>query len=266
MALRRGSLVGTDLDTGHSLDITLTDGDVGRVSRLDLKLDDSRSWRFAEDHAPDIDQLWAERSAANPNFFNGRILLMCSASIHDGVLAGRYLRTDFKSFLFWREQGFPAAGVKDAFGSAIVWSADRQLMFVKQRAGNVNSGLIYPPGGFVDPRDVRDDGQVDIAASVARELFEETGLGEEVVHQRPDFILTAHGAQLSIGSVFECVLPAAEMHAQIRAFLAADEDPELADVVFLSQHNLNAGHSFAPFAARLASELLAGARSDRFDR
>ena len=140
----------------------------GRQRRLAVrrKRTDQRSTRIGR-----------QATQSNPRYFNGVVHLVDDVRL-DGDSASmlRFVRTDFKSYLFWRDQGFPEAGVLDGFGSALIRSSDGHMMLGRQRAGNVNAGLAYPPAGFIDEQDVEADGSIDIAGSVAREVSEETGI------------------------------------------------------------------------------------------
>lgn len=228
------------------------------VDAVDLKCDDEARWTYALDSAAVIDAHWQAAREANPKLFNGPVLMMHAAQVRGGVLVGRFLRTDFKSFLYWRDQGSPpAAGVIDAFGSALVWSGDGRLMFARQSEGHINSGLLYMPGGFIDARDVRDDGRVDIVGSVARELMEETGLGAVDLERIAGFSVTVNGAcQLSIGVPYRSGLPADALRARVLAFIAGEDDPELADVVFRASAEPDPRYPFAPYAELLATAVL----------
>lgn len=230
---------------------------VSRVASVDLRLDEDAQWGYARDNAKSIDARWQTTIAVNPKLFNGPILMMHEARVVDDVLVGRFLRTDFKSFLYWRESGEPDAGVFDAFGSALVWSADGQLMFARQSEGHINTGLLYMPGGFIDSRDVAHDGTVDIVGSVGRELAEETGLGDDLIRQ-DGFSVTVNGAhQISIGVDYRSGETADVLRDRVMAFIARDIDPELADVVFRSSSESDPQYPFAPYAQLLARHLLA---------
>src|SRR5690606_20408313 len=82
----------------------------------------------------------------------------------------------YSAFLAWREAGFPDIGVVHIFGAALIHSADGALIFGVMGSKTVNAGRVYPPGGSLEPRDVRADGVVDADLCIAHELDEETGL------------------------------------------------------------------------------------------
>jgi len=233
---------------------------VAGLCRCSLSVDEAAEWAFARLNASEIDRHFERRKRDNPAFFNGTVLLMCGlmerwGGEQGGLVEGRLLRSDFKSFLFWRESGYPEAGVRDAFGSAIVVSADGQVLLVRQRPGQVNEGLTYLPGGFIDQRDVGEDGAVDIVASVRRELEEETGLQAGDVQRAGDLVLVASGAQLSIGVVLRSPHSADGLRERIGRFLNRETDPELADVIFAGADCDLRGHRVARFTQLALGEV-----------
>lgn len=207
-----------------------TDG-VTRVATCRLALTGA-AWPYAQGNAVRIDQHWARRHAENPAMFNGVIHLLHGMTRDGDRFTGRLLRSDFKSYLYWREQGFPEARVLDAFGSALIRSADGHVLLGRQRAGNVNAGFAYLPGGFIDERDVR-GGVIDIDASILRELAEETGLSPADYEVQPGYLLTASGALLSIAREVVSPLPAVVLRERILAHIASDPKSELVDAVIV---------------------------------
>ncbi len=113
--------------------------------------------------------------------------MLASHSLGADRFEGQLMPVEFKSFLYWKEHGYPDTSVRDTFGSALIRSAEGHILLGRQRAGNINAGLAYLPGGFIDGRDVAADGSIDIAASVAREVAEETGLGAGDIERMPGF-------------------------------------------------------------------------------
>jgi 8-oxo-dGTP pyrophosphatase MutT (NUDIX family) len=220
------------------------------------------SWSFAAQHAAEIDVHWKRRSADNPNFFNGTLYVLADYSISPhGVLDGRFLRTDFKSFLYWREAGFPHSGVRDAFGSGVIRSADGLVLLGRQREGHLNSGLCYLPGGFIDARDVRADGTIDIDGSVAREIAEETGLDPATLTRPGGYLVTITGSLLSIAVLWTSDLPASALADQARRHIASDPESELADVLFVAPGEEHA-HLDIPHFARALLTALVDLKSD----
>lgn len=203
-----------------------------RALRCDL-VAGGRSWGFAARHAAGIEAHWDKRRVENPGFFNGVIHLLADFRLEAGRFEGELLRTDFKSYLYWRDTGFPEAGVWDAFGSALIRSAEGYVLLGRQREGNINSGLAYLPGGFIDGRDVDGRGRVDIVASVLREVAEETGLAAEELSISPGYLVTFAGPLISIAVELVSPLEAGPLRERMRAHFAGDPQSELTDVVVI---------------------------------
>jgi hypothetical protein len=169
------------------------------VSSVDLRVIEG-TWAFADRHIRDIEAHWARRQRETPGFFNGSVVIMTAYAVSgDGRrLSAKFIRTDFRSFLYWRETGWRDGSVMDGFGSALILSADGRVLLGRQSEGNLNSGLCYPPSGFIDACDIGADGSIDIDSSVAREVGEETGLSAPLLSREDGYVVTIAGPTLSI--------------------------------------------------------------------
>jgi 8-oxo-dGTP pyrophosphatase MutT (NUDIX family) len=101
----------------------------------------------------------------------------------------------------------------------------------RQRAGNLNAGLVYLPGGFIDPRDRDEEGRVDIRASVLREVEEETGLKAHTLAVSEAFLITRVGQQVSIAVELVGDGDAGQMMTFMREAVADEAAPELDEIV-----------------------------------
>jgi hypothetical protein len=191
------------------------------------------AWQFAQVRHAEIEAYWKECQSGRPKLFNGTIFVLRDWRLSAGTFTGSFLRTDFKSFLYWKESGYPDAGVLDGFGSAVIRSAEGHLMFGRQTRGNVNAGLVYPPGGFIDAQDAR-GATIDIDARIARELTEETGLHAGELERTPGYLLTRAGPLVSIGIEWRSALAAEDLRERILGHVRSQAEPELADVVIVS--------------------------------
>jgi 8-oxo-dGTP pyrophosphatase MutT (NUDIX family) len=213
-------------------------------------------WPFAEQNGSAIDAHWRVRTQTNPSFFNGVVLLMREGAVRDGTFEAQFSRTDFKSFLYWREQGFPPADACDAFGSALLYSREGHVLLGRQRSGHINAGLIYPPSGFIDARDAAADGTIDIAGSIRRELAEETGLAGADVTASSGFLIVRTGPQVAITAEFRSALAADALRALMLDRIAADPDPELADIVIARRAGDLDPSLVLPYAQMLLTHVL----------
>ncbi len=215
-------------------------------------------WTLGEEKRAEIDSHWQKRSAQNPGLFNGTIFMLASHLLGADCFEGQLMPVEFKCFLYWKEHGYADRNVRDTFGSALIRSAEGHILLGRQRAGNINAGLAYLPGGFIDGRDVAADGSIDIAASVAREVAEETGLGAGDIERRPGFILTFAGPMLSIAVEYCAHLKSEALAAGIRTRLEQDPNSELEDVTIVREAADLEGLAMPIYAEVLLRGLLAG--------
>ncbi len=215
--------------SGFSTDAGQHDGQVRYVDTCTLTVTGG-DWEFARTHGAEIDAFWQRRTAENATLFNGRIFMLSSYQIEADRFFGRLVPVEFKAFLFWKENGCPDRSVFDVFGSALIRADDGAILLGRQKAG-INAGLIYLPGGFIDPRDVDHDGRVDIRESVLREVAEETGLGGRQLAVRDGFLVTTIGTQVSIAVEVVGDGDAETLQRRIREALAAEAEPELDEIV-----------------------------------
>lgn len=216
-------------------------------------------WPFAKKNCNAIDTHWTEAAKCNPAYFNGVVYLVRDVRIDDRRLEAFFVKTEFKSYLYWRAQGFPEAGVLDCFGSALIRTPDGCIMLGRQRPGNVNGGLAYPPSGFIDRQDVQADGSIDIVSSVAREIFEETGIDGAALTREPGFYLTRSGPQLSIAIPFSAAMTAQEFVRVAERHIAHTPDPELEAVIPVASLGDIANQAMPAYARLLLQALLQGA-------
>lgn len=240
----------------------IADG-VYRLSECRLAVSD-RQWPFARENAYAAERHFRQASEAKPALFNGRVYVMTSGSLDGGILAGEFMATDFASYLYWRDSGFEAAHGKDAFGSAIVEASDGSILLGRAAPHTMNEGRAYLPGGFIDPIDIGFDATVDIDASIARELVEETGLDlASQLSRSPGYLLTVQGPLVSIGVHYRANGAGDALVAQIKATLAEQNPPELAEIVAVGRNVVTDGAALAalgvaPFTQRLLSALARG--------
>jgi hypothetical protein len=206
---------------------------IRNVAELDLVLA-QRSWAFAEERAEEIDAFWRRRHAAQPNLFDGRVLLMGShgfAARADGatVLHGEYFETNYRNFLAWRDFGFPDSAVCNGFSMAALQSSDGAYILGEMSEHTANGGLIYFAAGTPDPSDLF-DGRVDLNASIVRELEEETGLTPGEVSFADDWIVVEAQPRIACLKPVTVPLNAAMVKAKIESYLASETKPELARV------------------------------------
>lgn len=189
------------------------------------------AWPLPATMRTDVPAVWARVKAEKPHTWDGRILGFTPPVIgDDGILRAEAREDAYSAFLTWRAAGYPEIGVFHLFGTALILSSDGAMIFGVMGGDTVNAGRVYPPGGSLEPRDVRPDGMVDTEACVALELWEETGLKPQDA-EIGQLLAIFEGQKLSITPVFRFGKSADALLAQIRSNLAQQEERELADVV-----------------------------------
>ena len=140
----------------------------------------------------------------------------------DGVLRAEAREDAYSAFLTWRERGFPDIGTAHIFGTALIQSSDGALILGVMGGKTVNAGRFYPPGGSLEPRDVGNDGSVDVEGCIARELKEETGLDSGDAVAGP-LLAIFQSPRLCISRAFQFDLTAEQLIAMVRANLDGQE-------------------------------------------
>lgn len=201
---------------------------VGHIDRLELVLA-PKPWAFADERRAEIDAYFETLRREKPKVWNGRVLLMHHQVVTAGVLRGEYLETDFASFAAWRHWGRPSAGVHDCFGAGAIVTVDGAFLLGVMGPHTANHGRIYFPCGTPDPQDVVGT-KVDLDLSVTRELKEETGLDVAEFSAEPGWTMIVNGALIAQIKVLRSRQTAAALRERIRAYLASERHPELADI------------------------------------
>jgi 8-oxo-dGTP pyrophosphatase MutT (NUDIX family) len=205
-------------------DVTVTPIQEIEARRLD------EPWPWARNNRDLIEGYWARLTAENPALYNGRVLVRRRQELTRGRLSLAYIETDYASFIAFRDHGFPDPTAGNCFAMAALKADDGAYILGRMAGHTANAGKIYFPAGTPDPDDVLPDGTVDLGGSVLRELEEETGLRPEEVEATDRWVATFAGARTALMREVRAREPAAALSDRIRAFLAREERPELADV------------------------------------
>lgn len=206
----------------------VTDIPIILVDQLALRFD-REPWRFATERRAEIDAHFEKLQRAKPQLWNGRVLLLRSGEIADGVLTGTYFETDFASFIAWRDWGFPDKSIRNCFPMAALRAADGAFLLGVMAAHTASAGYVYFPAGTPDPNDIVGE-TVDLERGVMRELTEETGLGPGDVTVESSWTATPLGPRIALMKVMQSPVTAEPLRARIMAFLATRSQPELSDI------------------------------------
>jgi 8-oxo-dGTP pyrophosphatase MutT (NUDIX family) len=188
------------------------------------------TWPFAQARRADIDRHFATRQRERPALWNGRILLLHRYARENGVLRGASFETDYASFLAWHDWGCPAVGVFNVFAAAALQSADGAFLLGQMAPFTSGAGRWVFPCGTPDRSDISSAGMLDLAGSMSRELFEETGLDINVCQVEPGWTLVRDGGILALLKRVSVNESAERLRANIMSHLANEAQSELTAV------------------------------------
>jgi 8-oxo-dGTP pyrophosphatase MutT (NUDIX family) len=123
----------------------------------------------------------------------------------------------------------PETGVRDCFGAGAVISSDGAVLLGVMGPHTANAGQIYFFAGTPDPSDIF-DGRVDLKASVARELKEETGCDIDEFDAAPDWIVVLDEGRIVQIKILRSAETAEALRERMLAYLAREKQPELEDI------------------------------------
>ncbi len=187
-------------------------------------------WRWARDERVRIDEHWASRVAAQPRLFNGTVLLAADRRFDGDVFRIAFFPVDFAAFLAFRDFGSPDPAVVNAFALGALRASDGAYVLGVMSDHTANAGLAYFPAGTPDPSDVTPDGTVDLAASLLRELAEETGLDPDPAFVEDGWTIVDTGTLVALYRAIRLPDDARTVERRIREHIAADPEAELAGV------------------------------------
>jgi hypothetical protein len=187
------------------------------------------SWPFAQARRAEIDAHFAQRRAALPQLWNGRVVLAKEWRIADRRLSGSCFETDFASFLAWRDWGFPDREATNCFAMGALRSADGAFLLGVMGPHTANAGLIYFPAGTPEPGDIV-GGRLDLAGSITREVAEETGLTPDDYAAEAGWHAVLVGHRLAVMKILAVPATAVDLGRKIDAHMARETKPELAAI------------------------------------
>lgn len=200
------------------------------LHQLDMR-HEQVEWPFARERRAEIDTHWQAFLAAKPQSFNGQVFLQHRWAVEGGTYCGRYLQTDYASFLAWRDFGFPGQPMRNGFAMAALQARDGAFLLGQMGEGTANPGKVYFAAGTPDPEDRLPDGRIDLAASVLREMEEETGLRPDEVSVGAHWTAVMAGSRAAFMRPVQIDLPAAEARRLMLARMPGLAHPELSDIV-----------------------------------
>jgi 8-oxo-dGTP pyrophosphatase MutT (NUDIX family) len=227
---------------------------IHRVTQLDLKYR-PWAWPFAVERRAEIDAHFAAKQAEKPNLWNGEVLFGRNPVFTEDRFSAEYFRTDFASFLTWRDQGFPDHTVFNGFGMGALRSNDGAFVLGEMAAHTANGGRVYFPSGTPDLDDLR-DGMVDISGSIAREVEEEAGLTPAEYCADQHWHCVVSGPLIAMIRILDVPMSGEALRAKIEGNLAVQPSPELAAV-----HVVRGPAEFSPAMPRFVTAFIEAQRA-----
>ncbi|HEY0291993.1 MAG TPA: NUDIX hydrolase [Hansschlegelia sp.] len=179
-----------------------------------------------------IDAHWARAKAANSGLFNGRVMLASSVEIVGGRLEARFHETGYATYLWLRAGGNAAYPTWNVFSAAAVVTSDGAVLLGRMAPHTATAGQIYFPAGTPDRDDLVGD-RVDLEGSLARELMEETGLGQPIVRPTETRFVVIDRSLYACMRRFDTDLDAATLAGRVEAHFLSEERSELDQVALV---------------------------------
>ncbi|MBN9220915.1 MAG: hypothetical protein J0I79_23455 [Mesorhizobium sp.] len=200
------------------------------VDAIDVRLDPGPH-PFALDNADAIKANWEQEIAAKPALFDGTVVLLSQLAWRDGRLVGRCHAVNYSTFMLWRKRR-ENSGAEHAYAHAMLVAGDNALVAIRMGSHTVGAGAVYFAAGSFEPVDFR-DGLVDVDSNMIREVREETGLDLSDARRGRRW----HALSIPSGTVifrrYHVDEPADDVASRIRAFVAAEADPEIEGPVII---------------------------------
>jgi 8-oxo-dGTP pyrophosphatase MutT (NUDIX family) len=207
------------------------------LSDIEARLE-VHDWPFTRSHADEIEQVWARETNLRPATFDGPVLLQHRGEVRDGVFQAGYFATSYKPFISWTRLGWPgdqnpASHLRNGFSMAALRARDGAFLLGRMGEHTANAGKVYFAAGTPDMDDVTPDGVVDLAGSVTRELMEETGLRLDELTIGEGWMAVIEKTRIAFMRPVLIDMPAQEARALMLSRVAAQSEPELADIVII---------------------------------
>ena len=224
------------------------------VAGADISVDPA-PWQFAMENAAKVSRFWRKAVDEKPSLHDGQVFMLTRWSMDGDRFRGVAQPTNYASFLYWRDLGYPEVGARNCFGSAVLRSKEGYVVCGRNAPHTLTAGLVYPPGGSFGPEDVSGDG-LDVDRNIARELLEETGLHAAAARREPGYLCVRDGPRISLAAQLVYDIAATELRQSILDFIAADAEPELDEVVVFRRRAFLRHHRMPAYARMLVEHLL----------
>lgn len=196
------------------------------VPLCDVSLDLAEgAHRFEIENAAAIEENWRREKEAQPRLFDGRLTMFTGHRVLGSALTAPFHMVRFATFMYWRKIE-PVDGAEHFFAHAVLVSRDDCLIAVRMAAHTANAGKVYFAAGSFEQADLR-GGRIDIAANMAREVGEETGLDLGEAEAEAGYTAWRFGGQTVLVRRYFFDLDADKIMRRISRHVGADPEPEI---------------------------------------
>lgn len=200
------------------------------VSDITVRLDD-RPHPYEQANIADIEANWRRELANSPKLFDGEMILLSHVAYRDGRIEGSCHPIRFPTFLHWRRNRSASAGFH-VFASAVPVSSDGALIAIRMGPHTANAGRVYFAAGSFERQDFS-GGVADVAHNIHREVAEETGIDLAPCDRDETYHAYCSSAGLTLIRRYYLTEDAETVADRIRAFIAADPEPEADEAVII---------------------------------
>lgn len=186
---------------------------------------------FEAENGAAIAENWARETAANPALFNGEVVLLSRLAYADGRLDGLCHLIRFATFMLWR-RSLPLGSAQHAYAHPMPVTSDNALVLARMGNHTANPGRVYFAAGSFEPQDFRDN-LADIEFNMMREVTEEIGLDLSACRRDENYHMRSSAGASVIFRRFYLDETADVVAQRIRAFIAAQEEPEAVEPVIV---------------------------------
>ncbi|PBB93907.1 hypothetical protein CK215_00075 [Mesorhizobium sp. WSM3864] len=186
---------------------------------------------FERDNQTAIAENWCREMEMKPALYDGTVVLLSALSYRDSRLIGRCHAVKYSTFMLWRKNR-ELSGAEHAYAHAVLVAGDNALVAIRMGSHTVNAGRVYFAAGSFEPIDFR-DGLVDIDFNMIREVGEETGIDLSGAARGQRYYALSTSSGTVIFRRFRVAEPADEIAQRIKAFVAAEADPEIEGPVII---------------------------------
>ena len=200
------------------------------VNKVAVRLEDSPH-PYEQANAASIDANWEEELARRPKLFDGEMILLSHAAYRDGLVEGRCHPIRYATFLHWRKNKAESDGFH-VFANAMPVTSDGALVAIRMGPHTANAGRVYFAAGSFSRMDF--SGRLaDVDFNIHREVAEETGIDLAATARDERFHAYCSAAGLTLVRRYYLGAGAGETASKIRAFIAAESEPEADEAVVI---------------------------------